>query len=188
MALTDQEILSLCWTRDQQAIAAMEEKYGSYCQRVASNILTDPSDVEECLNDAYLAVWNAVPPAQPDPLLPYLAKVTRNIALHRLEYNHAQKRDSRVSLLLDELDEVLSGGQDPEDAVAGRMLMEAVNDFLRYRVHKMERAVFMRRYFWGDSIADLQKRFGYSESKLKSQLHRTRRRLRAYLEERGLLP
>lgn len=92
MVLRDQEILSLCRARDQRAIAALAEKYGAYCHTVAHNILGDHPDAEECVNDAYLAVWNGVPSAPPRSLLAYLAKVTRNIALKRLEHNQAQKR------------------------------------------------------------------------------------------------
>lgn len=92
MVLRDQEILSLCQARDQRAIAALAEKYGAYCHTVAHNILGDHPDAEECVNDAYLAVWNGVPNAPPRSLLAYLAKVTRNIALKRLEHNQAQKR------------------------------------------------------------------------------------------------
>ena len=105
MVLRDQEILSLCRARDQRAIAALAEKYGAYCHTVAHNILGDHPDAEECVNDAYLAVWNGVPSAPPRSLLAYLAKVTRNIALKRLEHNQAQKRGDRFYLLLDELAE-----------------------------------------------------------------------------------
>ena len=187
MGRHDQEILDLCRAGDQQAIAAMEEAYGSYCYKVALNILGDHHDAEECVSDAYLAVWNAIPAAEPGNLLAYLAKTTRNIALKRLAYHHAQKRDSGIVLVLDELAEVLPARGTAEDAVAEGLLMQAVNDFLRYKASKVERNLFLRRYFWGDSIADLRKRFGYSESKTKSILHRTRTKLRAYLETRGVL-
>ena len=133
MVLRDQEILSLCRARDQRAIAALAEKYGAYCHTVAHNILGDHPDAEECVNDAYLAVWNGVPSAPPRSLLAYLAKVTRNIALKRLEHNQAQKRGDRFYLLLDELAEVLPGEDSVEDAVAQRELMEAINDFLKTR-------------------------------------------------------
>ena len=172
MVLRDQEILSLCRARDQRAIAALAEKYGAYCHTVAHNILGDHPDAEECVNDAYLAVWNGVPSAPPRSLLAYLAKVTRNIALKRLEHNQAQKRGDRFYLLLDELAEVL---------------MEAINDFLKTKTDRGERQLFLRRYFWGDSIGELTVLFRHSESKVKSQLFRTRQRLRGYLEERGLL-
>ena len=187
MVLRDQEILSLCQARDQRAIAALAEKYGAYCHTVAHNILGDHPDAEECVNDAYLAVWNGVPNAPPRSLLAYLAKVTRNSALKRLEHNQAQKRGDRFSLLLDELAEVLPGEDSVEDAVAQRELMEAINDFLKTKTDRGERQLFLRRYFWGDSIGELTVLFRHSESKVKSQLFRTRQRLRGYLEERGLL-
>ena len=123
----------------------------------------------------------------PRSLLAYLAKVTRNIALKRLEHNQAQKRGDRFYLLLDELAEVLPGEDSVEDAVAQRELMEAINDFLKTKTDRGERQLFLRRYFWGDSIGELTVLFRHSESKVKSQLFRTRQRLRGYLEERGLL-
>ena len=136
MVLREQEILSLCQARDQRAIAALAEKYGAYCHTVAHNILGDHPDAEECVNDAYLAVWNGVPNAPPRSLLAYLAKVTRNIALKRLEHNQAQKRGDRFYLLLDELAEVLPGEDSVEDAVAQRELMEAINDFLKTKTDR----------------------------------------------------
>ncbi len=187
MILTEKEILALCQARQQQALTAMAEKYGSYCYTVAYNILADHHDAEECVNDAYLAVWNAVPQAAPQSLLPYLAKTTRNIALKRLEHDQAKKRDNRFHLLLDELAEVLPSEASVEDEVAQREVMEAINDFLRRKAKADERQLFLRRYFWGDSIGELTVTFRSSESKIKSQLFRTRQRLRSYLEERGLV-
>lgn len=187
MALTDQEILALCWARDQRALAAMAEQYGPYCHTVAQNVLGNPHDAEECVNDAYLAVWNAIPPAQPQHLLPYLAKATRNIALNRLAHDRAQKRDGRFHLLLDELAEVLPDEGSVEDAAAQGELLEAIQTFLREKATWAERQLFLRRYFWGDSIGELAVTFRYSESKVKSRLFRVRKRLRTYLTERGFL-
>ena len=155
MVRTDQEILALGQARDQEAIAAMAEKYGAYCHTVARNVLGNDADAEECVNDAYLAVWNAIPRAQPQNLLAYLAKTTRNIALRRLEHDQAQKRDSRLHLLLDELAEVLPGEGSVEDEAAQGELVEAINTFLKEKATRAERQLFLRRYFWGDSIRDL---------------------------------
>jgi len=187
MALNDHEILDLCRVGDQQAIAAMEKAYGAYCYKVALNILGNHHDAEECVNDAYLSVWNAIPTAEPGNLLAYLVKTTRNHALTRLEYHRAQKRDGGYALVLEELAEVLPARETVEDAVAQRLLMEAVNDFLRSKASRVERNLFLRRYFWGDSLADLHDCFGYSPSKIKSILYRTRKKLRAYLETKGVL-
>ena len=185
--MDDSKIIDLYWRRDERAIEETDSKYGAYCRAVSMNILGVREDAEECVNDAYLAVWNGVPSAPPRSLLAYLAKVTRNIALKRLEHNQAQKRGDRFYLLLDELAEVLPGEDSVEDAVAQRELMEAINDFLKTKTDRGERQLFLRRYFWGDSIGELTVLFRHSESKVKSQLFRTRQRLRGYLEERGLL-
>lgn len=187
MALNDREILALCRAGDQQAIAAMAEAYGAYCYKVALNILGDHHDAEECVNDAYLAAWNAIPTAEPGNLLAYLVKTARNHALKRLDYHKAQKRDGGYPLVLEELAEVLPSRETVEDAMAERLLMETINEFLRHKASRVERNLFLRRYFWGDSIADLGTRFGYSESKTKSILHRTRSKLRTYLERKEVL-
>lgn len=187
MVLKDQDILEMCQARQQQALKAMEEKYGSYCYTVARNILGDHRDAEESVNDAYLAVWNAVPGALPKSLLPYLAKTTRNIALKRLERDQAQKRGDRYYVLLDELSEVLPSEESVEEKVAQKEIMEAINEFLRHKATQTERALFLRRYFWGDSLGELAVTFHSRESTLKSQLFRIRQRLRKYLEGRGLL-
>lgn len=188
MEIDDKKLVALLFARDPQAIELMADQYGAYCLTVAQNVIGDPQDAEECVSDAYLAVWDAVPPAEPTQLLAYLAKTTRNLALDRLAHRQAQKRDDRVAVLLSELEEVLPGGVDPEDTVAERELISLIDRFLREKARRQERLLFARRYFWGDSIAELQARFGGSESKLKSQLHRTRTRLRRYLEEGGVLP
>ena len=183
--MEDQQIIELYWARSEQAIRESETKYGAFCLSIARNILAQEEDAEECVNDAYLAVWNAIPRAQPQNLLAYLAKTTRNIALRRLEHDQAQKRDSRLHLLLDELAEVLPGEGSVEDEAAQGELVEAINTFLKEKATRAERQLFLRRYFWGDSIRDLAQAFRYSESKVKSRLFRVRKRLRAYLEERG---
>ena len=185
--MEDAEIVDLFFQRSEQAIPETAAKYQGLIFQISRNILENPQDAEECVNDAYLAVWNGVPSAPPRSLLAYLAKVTRNIALKRLEHNQAQKRGDRYYLQQDELAEVLPGEDSVEDAVAQRELMEAINDFLKTKTDRGERQLFLRRYFWGDSIGELTVLFRHSESKVKSQLFRTRQRLRGYLEERGLL-
>lgn len=183
--MDDWAILDLFFTRSEYAIVELDAKYGALFHSLALNILNSSQDAEECVNDAYLAVWNAIPRAQPQNLLAYLAKTTRNIALRRLEHDQAQKRDSRLHLLLDELAEVLPGEGSVEDEAAQGELVEAINTFLKEKATRAERQLFLRRYFWGDSIRDLAQAFRYSESKVKSCLFRVRKRLRAYLEERG---
>ena len=183
--VADEEILDLFFARSEQGIRALDDKYGRLCRRLSCSIVGSEQDAEECVNDAYLAVWNAIPRAQPQNLLAYLAKTTRNIALRRLEHDQAQKRDSRLHLLLDELAEVLPGEGSVEDEAAQGELVEAINTFLKEKATRAERQLFLRRYFWGDSIRDLAQAFRYSESKVKSRLFRVRKRLRTYLEERG---
>ena len=143
--MEDAEIVDLFFQRSEQAIPETAAKYQGLIFQISRNILENPQDAEECVNDAYLAVWNGVPNAPPRSLLAYLAKVTRNIALKRLEHNQAQKRGDRFYLLLDELAEVLPGEDSVEDAVAQRELMEAINDFLKTKTDRGERQLFLRR-------------------------------------------
>ncbi len=183
--MEDEKIIDLFFARSEQGIRELDNQYGAICRSLSYNIVNNRQDAEECVNDAYLAVWNAIPRAQPQNLLAYLAKTTRNIALRRLEHDQAQKRDSRLHLLLDELAEVLPGEGSVEDEAAQGELVEAINTFLKEKATRAERQLFLRRYFWGDSIRDLAQAFRYSESKVKSRLFRVRKRLRTYLEERG---
>ena len=170
--MTDREIVQLFRRRDEAAIEQAEQAYALYCRSIASRILSDATDVEECVNDVWLAAWNSIPPNEPERLATYLGKLTRNIAIDRVRASGAQKRRTeRYALSLDELAEVIPDGNGPEQQV---------------RAAELER-VFLCRYWYLDSLAEIGERFGYSESKVKSLLHRTREKLRHYLQKEELL-
>lgn len=179
--MQDHEIIDLYFARDERAILNTEQKYGSYCKTVAMNILHDDSDSDECVNDTYLAAWNSIPPQKPERLGAYLAKLTRNISLNRYKSRTTERRGGgEFALSLDELDDCVA-----DTDISSEELGKLITDFL-YTEKKEARQVFIRRYFYGDSIEDISKRFIFSESKIKSMLHRTRLALREYLTQNGV--
>lgn len=182
--MDDREIIELYFARDEQAIGATAEKYGTLCLRLAENILGSREDAEECVNHTYLNLWNTIPPTCPVNLTAFVCKVTRNLALKQLEAMHAAKRLSGPLVSLSELEELLPDdrippGMDVED-IGGR-----ISAFLQGE-KAAARNVFVRKYFFFDSIADIAQRYRFSESKVKSMLFHTRARLKAYLQKEGI--
>ena len=177
--MQDSQIVDLFFERDEDAIVRTSEKYGSYCLTVANNILADSFDSEECVNDAYLAAWNSIPPERPERLGAYLARLTRNSALNRYKAKRRERRGGgEFELSLDELSDCVKDSFAFDEEEIGRH----ISDFLRGE-KKTNRQVFVRRYFYNDSVAGIAKRFSLGESNVKSILHRTRLGLRDYLEK-----
>lgn len=183
--MEDQAIIGLYVQRSQQAIAETRQKYGRYCRAIARNVLADRSDVEECENDTYLAAWNAIPPHQPRRLAVFLGRITRNLALDRYGYHTARKRNRRLEVILTELEECLAAPGTVEAAFEAEETAKSISQFL-YGCEEQARRLFVRRYWYSDSIADLADRFELSESKVKSMLFRTRRKLKAHLTQEGV--
>ena len=184
--MEDHEIVSLYWQRSENAIPETARKYGRYCAAVARNILTDPQDAEECVNDTWLGAWNSMPDNRPAKLAPYLGKLTRWLALTRLKNKNRLKRGGgEVSVALEELEDCIPADADVEAELECRELSVYVRAFLG-RLGREERLVFLSRYWMMDSIGRIAELTGFSESKVKSMLLRTRGKLRAYLEEEGL--
>ncbi len=181
--MDDMLIVDLFFNRDEQAIREIEKKYGHLCYSVAYNVLNQTSDAEECTNDTYLSLWNAIPPERPHSLKAFVCKIARNIALKRFEYNSAQKRSSHCVVSLSELDETI-----PDEAyrydIEENTLGEMVNEFLRSE-KECARNVFIRRYYFYDGVTEIADMYGFSESKVKSMLFHTRNRLKKFLIERG---
>ena len=181
--LDDRNIIELYMNRDERAIDETAEKYGAYCEKIAYNILSDKFDAEECVNDTYLRTWNSIPPTLPRTLSAFLAKITRNIAIDRYKTKHAEKR-TNVSISLDELSECV-GERDFSDQIEIAAIGSAISRFL-YGESEMNRRIFVRRYFFEDSISDIANFYRISESKVKTSLHRTRERLAKFLEKEGV--
>lgn len=181
--MEDKRIVDLFWARDERALDAVRRQYGKLCRTIAHNLLGNAEDVEECENDAYLALWNAIPPARPRSLSAYLGRITRNLAVNRFHARGAQKRGGELVELIPELCEVV--GDTVEDAFDGAHTLSLVTAFLQDETAEY-RWLFLRRYWYGDSIAALADASGYGESTVKMRLARQRERLRTYLQEEGV--
>ncbi|MBO4853978.1 MAG: sigma-70 family RNA polymerase sigma factor [Oscillospiraceae bacterium] len=187
MCMEDGQIVELYWQREEAAVWQTQEKYGALCLSVAVGVLSDRADAEECVNDLYIAAWNAMPPHRPGNLAAFLATLTRRIALKRLRMQTAAKRNGgEAALVWEELSECVAGADDTRQAVEARELARSVNAFLATLRHK-ERRVFLCRYWYFDSVGDIARRFGWGESRVKMTLKRTREKLMRYLKEEGLL-
>ena len=185
--MDDLEIVSLFLLKNEQAVQQAQKEYGAYCRSIALRILANEADAEECVNDVWLAAWNSIPPNEPERLSTYLGKLTRNIAINKLRENRAAKRSTgEYALSLDELAEVLQGGEDIEKQVQMKDLERAIGDFVR-ALPEMQKHVFICRYWYFDAVPDIAKRFGFSDSKVKSMLHRLRKKLKDYLKREELL-
>lgn len=183
--MNDEEIVRLYFAREEAALAETRRKYGAYCMKIAMNILHSAPDSEECVNDTWFAAWRSIPPQQPDRLAAYLGKLTRNFAINRYQKQHAGKRaEGEFAVSLDELGECVSGGDTAESSQLARELGASISDFLRME-KPLERRVFVCRYFYCDSIAEIAARFDLSESRVKSLLFRMRARLKRHLEQGG---
>ena len=183
--MEDSKIVQLYWQRDEQAVRETQAAYGRLCYGIAYNILNSHEDAEECVNDAYVAVWNAIPPAKPDCFMAFLCKIVRNCSLKRLAYLTRQKRSAALTESFEELAEVLSQERvatDEDEKEIGKL----ISCFLRTQKQEV-RLVFVRKYFFFDSIEAIAKRCSFSESKVKNMLFRSRKRLREYLKKEGVL-
>lgn len=184
--MEDGAIIRLFFERSEEAIAALGQKYGGACQRLAVNILGSSRDAEECVSDACLAVWNTVPPRRPDPLSTYVLRITRNLALKRFHQNTALKRNSHYDAALEELAELLPAADTAETALEQRELAAALNRFLD-TLDKKERALFLRRYWYGESVSAIAAFFDLRANSVSQQLSRTRKKLGRFLEKEGYL-
>lgn len=185
--MEDCKIVDLYWTRSECAIAETARKYGNYCYAIAYNILSNAEDADESVNDTYLGAWNSMPPHRPSILRTFLGKITRRISLKKWRDKNRMKRGGgEVALALDELNECIPSGCCVEDEIIVRELSEILNRFIS-ELPETERQVFLCRYWYLDSIEKISLDFNFSSSKIKSMLHRTRAKLRSYLEQEGAL-
>lgn len=184
--MEDEQIVELLWQRSELALRELERKYGRLCRQLAQNTLNDPQDAEECVSDALLAVWNAVPPARPASLMAFLCRIVRNQALKRLRHERAQKRDKTAELPLDELAAGLNGRNLTEEAVDATLLGRAINEYLHCAPPE-RRKMFVLRYWYHASIEQIARSLGCSQSKVKSTLFRMRGELRDWLEKEGFV-
>ncbi len=183
--MEDTGIIQLYWERSEQAISETDSKYGKLCRYVAMNILWSWEDGEECVNDTYLGLWNAMPPQRPSRFSVFVSRITRNLALKKYEYLSAAKRNPEAVSSLSELEDCVSGGDAVESELENKRVEQAISEFL-WQQEEEKRVIFLRRYWYFESIDEICRRSGYSRSKVTSMLHQTRKKLRAYLEKEGI--
>lgn len=184
--MEDEKIIDLYWRRQESAIVETESKYGRFLRHTAYGILRNHEDAKECENDTYEAAWNTIPPEMPGSLMAYLGRIVRNIACDRYDYSHAKRRNHEFDVLLSELEECIASTDTVEGVTEAGYVAGVISDCLR-GLDKESRCMFVRRYWYSDSIKELSGSFGMSESKVKSNLFRTRKKLREYLKQEGVI-
>ena len=182
--MDDLKIVELYFKRDEKAIEETDRKFGRMCYQVAYNVLGDREDASECVNDTYLSVWNTIPPVRPNHFSAFLYKIARNLSLKRLEYNSAVKRNMNITISFNELETVIPDNRFRPD-IADEEIGRIISNFLRGEKPDI-RNVFIRRYWFFDSIQDISLRYGFTESKVKNMLYHSRNKLRAYLKKEGV--
>jgi RNA polymerase sigma-70 factor (ECF subfamily) len=180
----DEQIIALYFQRNEAAITETAKKYGAFCRRLAVQILTIPADAEECVNDTYLQAWNAIPPQRPEKLGAWLGRVVRNNAYNLWKKNHRKKRYDGMEQLFSELADCIPSPITVERELDGQELTAFLNDWLG-TLSKDDRALFLRRYWNGESVQALAARTGVSPAKMAKRMYRLRQNLRAALEKEG---
>lgn len=184
--MEDHAIIELYWQRQETAIQETAQKYGAFLAGLAWNVLRSHSDAEECVNDTYLRAWNAIPPQRPSAFKLWLGRITRNLSLDRWRKNKAEKRGGdSMEILLGELDVCVPAAQGVEKQLEDSEIAALISAFLR-RQSPQNRTIFLRRYWYGESISDIAKAMHCGEGKVKSSLFRTRAALRETLEKEGI--
>ena len=181
--MEDQEIISLYWARSDRALTETANKYGGWCLSIARRIVCTYEDAEECVQDTWLHAWNAIPPARPERLKAFLGRITRNLSLDRLRLESREKRGGgEAQLCFEELEACLAGTEEAVDRMA---LQQALNRFLG-DCPKTSRIIFLKRYWYFQSVAEIADALGMSQSKIKMTLLRTRNALKDRLQAEGL--
>ena len=181
--MEDSQILDLYFARDEQALVETDRKYGGYCYSLANGILNSEQDAEETVSDTYLKTWETIPPTRPTYFYAYLAKICRFLCFGRLDWKNAAKRKAEIVELTTEMELCipdLSRERQLESQELGRLL----NEFLG-TLNEESRNIFVRRYWYADSVAEIAQRYRLGESKVKTRLFRARNQLRSFLEKEG---
>lgn len=183
--MEDQQIVELFWTRSNTAVEELEQKYGSRALQLANHFLNSRQDAEECVNDAMYALWERIPPERPAHLWAFFSRVLRNLCCSRLDHIHAAKRDPRCELCLSELEACLPAGEDPQHLLDSKRITQAINAFLSQQ-DQVNRIIFVRRYYYFDSCAEIAKRLGLTRGAVNTRLSRLRSALRTMLEKEDI--
>ena len=185
--MEDSRIIDLFFERSEQAIDELSRKYGHAVKKTAANILSDPLDVEEVANDTYLKAWNSIPPQNPNPLVSYVCRIARNLAINRYHANTAEKRSGNYGLILDEMEECVPSDVHVETEVEAKELTEAINRFLS-TLKAEDRFLFVRRYWYADSVSEIAAMADSRPDRISLRLFRIRGKLKKALMKEGLLP
>ena len=181
----DDEIIEMLFLRAEESISAIEKKYGAACRKIALNILENEEDAEECVNDAYLGVWNTVPPEKPNPFSTFLFRIVRNLSLKKLTSNRAEKRSAMFEELVSELEDYLPSAETVENRMEQIELAKAINDFLATLTQE-NRKIFMKRYWYSKNYEQIAEETGLSKGTVSMRLVRMREKMKKFLNERGI--
>ena len=184
--ITDENIIELFFARSEQGMRELDIKYGKVFHNLSYHIVGSRQDAEECVNDAYLGAWNAIPPARPNPLLTYICKIVRNISLKVYYRKEAAKRSSHYTIAMEEIEACIAAPNTVEAEIETRELARIIEAFLDTLTEK-QRIIFMRRYAYADTYADIAKRVGISEKNVSVRLALIRQKMKQYLIEREVL-
>lgn len=181
--IDDEKIIELFFARSEQGIQELDHKYGKICRSLSYRIVNSRQDAEECVNDAYLGAWNAIPPARPDPLLSYIMKIVRNISLKIYWKKGAAKRSGCYTVALEEIEACIADQNAVDDEISAKELARIIEGFLDTLTVE-NRVIFMRRYWFSDSCKDIARLVGLSEKSISVRLTRIRQKMKQYLIER----
>ncbi len=181
--IEDEKIVEMFFKRSEQGIRELDKKYGKICHNLSYNIVSNRQDAEECVNDAYLGAWNAIPPAQPNPLLTYICKIVRNISLKIYYRNEAAKRSSHYTIAMEEIEACKAAPNTVEAEIDAKELARIIESFLDTLTVE-NRVIFMRRYWFSDSCKDIAEFVGLTEKNISVRLTRIRQKMKEYLAER----
>ena len=184
--MNDASIIEMLWERDERALSEMKQSYEKLCFHIAGGMLSQREDAEECVNSAYLNVWRSIPPNRPASLKNYLCRLVKNCALNIIMHNTAEKRSPEMAVSLDELSECIPDGRSIEENVDAGQLGAAISRFLRTQPEK-HRKVFVRRYWYSESIEEIAEFYGMNEKTVATHLFRVRKKLKEYLRKEGFI-
>lgn len=185
--MEDEKIIELYWKRDEEALRQTNQKYGSFCYYIAQNILKNEEDSKECVNDTWFKTWTVIPPKRPEFFQSFLGKITRNLSLDRYRKRRASKRGGgNADAIYEELESCIADAGTEDTRTDAIVITDALNQFLT-GLSKDARIIFVRRYWYADSVLQIAQRYHMSESKVKSSLMRSRNKLKAFLEKEGII-
>jgi RNA polymerase sigma-70 factor (ECF subfamily) len=183
--MQDAAIIELYWNRDESAITESDRHYGTYCRRIANNILSNREDTEECINDTWYRSWDNMPPQRPASLAAFFGRIVRNLSISRYRANRAKKRFDGITVLLSELEDCVPSRESVSQTVEGKLLSDTIDNWLT-QLTKDDRVLFIRRYWFGDAVQDLAAECGCTQNQMAQRMLRLRKGLKTVLEQEAI--